>query len=595
MSNIKSQSPAASQPGNVDPLVDSMLDLSGYDDGQYHSPSLSPATSKAPFARPINTVQTTQTSLLSTAQPLTGPSHQYDLYKQQTGIVPGALANTLQVNQNNAHIGAGYQQFDIDAYFDSMDSGFDFNASPSQPTVGGSEVDMEFDSPAEQNLFFTESTVNPNAIGGQEAHGLPSPPGMVTQSNVGRMWPGMHQQAALAKAQAQQRQQQQIIAQQQQQRANHHAKQQRPKAAQPTDPIVEQKITQLLNSMRAKPSGPMSDSNSPLMNLPRSKKEEDDMDEDERLLASEEGKKLSSKERRQLRNKVSARAFRSRRKEYITQLESEIANKVTENGDLRAQNRALVDENKRLSDLTRMLLSSPSFSDFLERLSSNPAQISQSAPQVEQRQDARQPPKDVSPYASQHMQRQQIGMTMMPEQNMDFSMLGGVDADTYNYQPQVYAVLETPEPQIDVSALSGKNSNFVGDYFEAEIEKVDMPVIVRPVVAEEKSTAPKAPEIPVAVDDDFENDPDFALYHNSSVAPASFKEEEAVVKPEAEDASHLDDLFGGVGSEKTLARFELIDATLEEEAAARSMACFETLAASLEAVCSRLEILTADI
>jgi hypothetical protein len=38
------------------------------------------------------------------------------------------------------------------------------------------------------------------------------------------------------------------------------------------------------------------------------------MDEDERLLASEEGKKLSSKERRQLRNKVSARAFRSRRK-----------------------------------------------------------------------------------------------------------------------------------------------------------------------------------------------------------------------------------------------------------------------------------------
>jgi hypothetical protein len=51
-----------------------------------------------------------------------------------------------------------------------------------------------------------------------------------------------------------------------------------------------------------------------LGNLPRAKKEDDEMDEDERLLASEEGKKLSSKERRQLRNKVSARAFRSRRK-----------------------------------------------------------------------------------------------------------------------------------------------------------------------------------------------------------------------------------------------------------------------------------------
>jgi hypothetical protein len=51
-----------------------------------------------------------------------------------------------------------------------------------------------------------------------------------------------------------------------------------------------------------------------LPHIARMKKEEEDMDEDERLLASEEGKKLSSKERRQLRNKVSARAFRSRRK-----------------------------------------------------------------------------------------------------------------------------------------------------------------------------------------------------------------------------------------------------------------------------------------
>ena len=59
------------------------------------------------------------------------------------------------------------------------------------------------------------------------------------------------------------------------------------------------------------------DASTPTGNLPnvaRLKKEEDEMDEDERLLASDEGKKLSSKERRQLRNKVSARAFRSRRK-----------------------------------------------------------------------------------------------------------------------------------------------------------------------------------------------------------------------------------------------------------------------------------------
>lgn len=309
----KSQSPQTTQPGMVDSL-DSMLDLSVYEDAAYTSPSMSPSANKTPFARPINTtVQTTPASLLSTAQPLTGPSHQYDLYKQQTGIVPGALANTLQVNENNTQI-TGYQQFDIDAYFANLNgnNGYESNTSPYQASMAPSDIDMEFDaSPRDQNLFFGE-TINPTSIGVQQ-DGMPSPPGM-TQGNVGRMWPGMHQQAALAKAQAQQRQQQQIIAQQQQQRVQQQTKQQRPKAAQPTDPIVEQKITQLLNSMRQRTGGPETMDNSPVMHLPRLKKDEDDMDEDERLLASDEGKKLSSKERRQLRNKVSARAFRSRRK-----------------------------------------------------------------------------------------------------------------------------------------------------------------------------------------------------------------------------------------------------------------------------------------
>lgn len=308
MSKHVTHSPAASQPGMPE-SIDSMLDLSVYDDG-YTSPSLSPSAPKAPFARPPNAaaVQNTPASLLSTTRSLTGPSHQYDLYKQQTGIVPGALANTLQVNQNNSQI-TGYQQFDIDAYFANMNNeGYDFNTSPAGP----SDMEMDFE-PAAGDFYGGEPTVNPNAIGGQETHGLPSPPAMATQNNMGRVWPGMHQQAAMAKAQAQQRQQQQIIAAQQQQRANQQAKPQRPKAAQPSDPIVEQKITQLLNSMRARADGE-DGQGSPMMSLPRTKKDEDDMDEDERLLASEEGKKLSSKERRQLRNKVSARAFRSRRK-----------------------------------------------------------------------------------------------------------------------------------------------------------------------------------------------------------------------------------------------------------------------------------------
>ncbi|CAN8103874.1 unnamed protein product [Discula destructiva] len=572
--------------------LDSMLDLSVYENAGYTSPSLSPSASKASFVRPVNTsMQTTPASLLSSAQPLPGPSHQYDLYKQQTGIVPGALANTLQVNENNTQI-TGYQQFDIDAYFANLNNNtnnnFDNNnTSPYQGSMAPSDIDMDFDaSPRDQNLFFGE-TINPNSIRVQDT--LPSPPGIASQSNVGRMWPGMHQQAALAKAQAQQRQQQQIIAQQQQQRVQQQQpppKQQRPKAAQPTDPIVEQKITQLLNSMRQR-SGEQELGDSPLMQPPRLKKDEDDMDEDERLLASDEGKKLSSKERRQLRNKVSARAFRSRRKEYITQLESEIANKVTENGDLRAHNRALVDENKRLSDLTRMLLGSPSFSDFLERLSANPSQLPQGAPQIEQSQVMRQAPKDVNPYAAhQQAQRQSIGVAMIPEQNLDFSNFG-------DFQSQVFAVLETPEPpmNIDTAALAGKESNFVGQSFDSDDEKVEMPIIDHLPVMEEKVTAPKAVETPFVVDEEFENDPDFALYHESSSATNI---DSTISELDAEDQSD-DEIFSGIQSEKFLARYELLDASTEEQNVTLAMAAVQRKFASLEGICSRLEMLTADI
>lgn len=243
---------------------------------------------------------------MPSSQALSGPSHQYDQYKQQTPFVPGALASTIAINQSNSQV-TGYT---LDYMNSANDEMFDFNSAPSQ-NMNGPEMDLDFDS--QGDFFFQESTVNPNAIGSAESQTSSQ------TSSVGRMYPGMHQQAALAKAQAQQRQQQQIIQQQQhaqQQRQTQQAKQNRSKGPLPSDPIVEQKITQLLSTMRAKAGASSSDGgdNSPLLQLPRTKKEEDDMDEDERLLASEEGKKLSSKERRQLRNKVSARAFRSRRK-----------------------------------------------------------------------------------------------------------------------------------------------------------------------------------------------------------------------------------------------------------------------------------------
>jgi hypothetical protein len=289
-----SRSPAATQPGLIEPLVDSFLDFSEYENIAYQSPSLSPVGLKASFSRPIKTENGTTSLLLPTNQTLSGPSHQYDLYKQQTGIVPGALATTHAVNQHNPHIQGfcDYSSLDL-LNMGNTDDLFDFNTAPSQEESSSPEMDMDFDSQSNAGFFY-DSTVNPNSIGGQEP-----------TSNVGRVWPGMHQQAALARSQQQQRQRAQA-----QQQPKQKPKSKTPQA---TDPLVEQKISQLLNTMRAQPSSE-SGQNSPLHSIPRPRKDEDDMDEDERLLASEEGKKLSSKERRQLRNKVSARAFRSRRK-----------------------------------------------------------------------------------------------------------------------------------------------------------------------------------------------------------------------------------------------------------------------------------------
>lgn len=280
--------------------------------------------------------------------------------------------------------------------------------------------------------------------------------------------------------------------------------------------------------------------------------------------------------------------------EYITHLETEISNKVTENGDLRAHNRQLLDENKRLSDLTRMLLASPSFSDFLDRLSSNPQQLPQPAQpaqqQQQQQQETRQVPKDVNPYSSQH---QHIGMAMIPEQPLDFSMLSIDNADAFDFQPQVFAVLETPEPApVDISVLSGKTSNFVGERFDSEEEKVEMPVLEKAPTLEKEVVEIEAPAPTVVVDEEFEKDPEFALYHDSEPCAAAADKEPVEIDTDA--FSHVD-IFGGIEPDKALARYELVDDSEGEVTATLAMARVQRISAGLETVMSRLELLTADL
>lgn len=302
-----SMSHTNSQASCHDPL-DSLVDFSEYDKLSYQSPSISPSANKTQFTS--RAVSNTPATLPSSSQPdLSGPSHNYGMYKQQTGIPQGAVASTLAVNQMNQYNGYA------DGYLSGFGTGEKFVDFGSAPNQTGFDMDMEFDSPKQEPAFFYPEA-SPEFINPQST--ISTPAVLPTQtSNVGRLWPGMHQQqAALAKAQAQQKQQQQIIQQQRQNAMVGQPKQaQRARGSTVTDPIVEEKISQLLNSMRHSSVGSDETSNGNNMShVQRARKDEEDMDEDERLLASEEGKKLSSKERRQLRNKVSARAFRSRRK-----------------------------------------------------------------------------------------------------------------------------------------------------------------------------------------------------------------------------------------------------------------------------------------
>ncbi|TVY31347.1 BZIP-type transcription factor, partial [Lachnellula occidentalis] len=587
------------QTGCLDPL-DALIDFSGYEQVSYSSPSISPSATKSEFlTKPVSNTPPT----MPPSQPsLSGPSHNYDLYRQQTGIPQGAVANTLAVNSSNAHINSQYGY--SDGYLSGLspnDEFVDFNTAPARNgSFNPSDIDMEFDSPNPEPAFFypeqsSNEFVDPSAIGASH-DGLPVSSGPTTHtSNVGRLWPGMHQQQALAKAQAQQKQQQQIIQQQRQNAMAGQARQssQRPRASHPpTDPIVEEKISQLLNSMRQNSVGTEdNNSHSPdnMSHAHRMRKDEEEMDEDERLLASEEGKKLSSKERRQLRNKVSARAFRSRRKEYIGQLEGEIAGKVNENQDLRSTNRALMEENTRLSDLTRMLLSSPSFSGFLDTLSQNPAaaqtaqQVTQ--PRVEQQQQQQAPQrqvrKDVNPYAAQQMQQQQqhIGMTMIPEQNMDFSMLDLTSDGSFSYQPQVFSCLSLPETTIDTEVLSGKATNsFTAS--ASDDEKVELPTIER--VPE--STAEEAPaNVVEVVDEEFDSDPTFALFTSSaSATPVT-------------TASEPQELSFDVSTIDMTAKpstYELVVSSASDDACMRKV---ERLAAEMDAVAERLANLTVNL
>ena len=329
MTTLKLESSTESSPAGACFDPDSFIN---YDQTVLPTPSISPlsAHSKSVNTPTLSTNSQASQYPVQSTQQFAGPSHQYEQYKQQAGLPVGALANTFALNQvDQFNYGRSQQFYGMplsDGYFDmGLNTGDDYLDFGSAPGLGSSiDMDLDFNnSPTNDLPALNSSFVNPAAIVESESE----PQSLPSQPHPGRVWPGMHQQqAALAKAQAeaqQQQRQQQALATQKPLTSNHSRQVSRSgnTAKPPTDPIVEESISRLLNQMRhsSVASSNEDGASTPtgtghLSNSARMRKDEEDMDEDERLLASEEGKKLSSKERRQLRNKVSARAFRSRRK-----------------------------------------------------------------------------------------------------------------------------------------------------------------------------------------------------------------------------------------------------------------------------------------
>ncbi|PZD24867.1 bzip transcription factor protein [Pyrenophora tritici-repentis] len=430
-----------------------------FDFGQMPSPT-QPATLKREQSTISNINSPTSTNIDDDLQTPAKPSHEYERFKQQTGLPSGSIAG-LSAGYNPGF--AAFSSTGLDEYaMMGGDSTMDGTWGNGLPIDVGMNMGIDY----RQNSFvYSEASqddfVDPSAIT-QDTH--------QPNSNV-RVWPASTSHAG------------------------------RKTASPLSDAHTEEMITRVVAQIRAdsqNASSSMQDNNQGLLpHIIRAKKDEEDMDEDERLLASEEGKKLSSKERRQLRNKVSARAFRSRRKEYIGQLEGEVAMKVNEANELRTQNRLLMEENARSRAFIERLLRHQAFTPFLEELSRDES-LQLKAPMTSMSSSSAPAPTAPAP-------------AQFPQQHW------GVNNGFNFQQPVAFAVTELPEGPanpLDIEAMSGKGYSalFHGEDDAPAEAKAGYPVIERPA----QSTQAVA-----TIEETEEEDEEYALYFSSPTTIAA--------------------------------------------------------------------------
>ena len=285
--------------------------------------------------------------------------------------------------------------------------------------------------------------------------------------------------------------------------------------------------------------------------------------------------------------------------EYIGQLEGELAAKATEADDLRIKNERLMAENSRLTDLTRMLLSSHHFSNFLNELSNSggsmPSVDQNTNTQQHHHQNQQSAPirKDVNPV--QQPTNMHVGLAMIPESPYEFTLTdstnnGWAPSNSAGFDQQVYAVTSIPEePVIDTDSLRGKS--IIEPLSAYGSEKEEVPQIEHMPEAVSKDL-PTVPEPTIAVQDfDLDDlDPVLALYTDlpSTSTPRS------AVQPDGDPEDHI---FGDLALEKAFERVELviIDDSREDDNAlgAATLEKFERIRSRMEGLGARVEAATA--
>jgi len=210
--------------------------------------------------------------------------------------------------------------------------------------------------------------------------------------------------------------------------------------------------------------------------------------------------------------------------------------KVNEANELRTQNRLLMEENARSRAFIERLLRHQAFTPFLEELSRDESlqlktsMPSSSAPAAPAPPPAQFPPQQQFNGMSQ-AENTQVGMTMVPEPQIDFAMLNinnsnnnnnagnwGVNNGFSFQQPVAFAVTELPEGPanpLDTEAMSGKGYSalFHGEDDTPAEAKADYPVIERPAQSSQTVDEAEAEE-----DDDEE---EYSLYFSSPARPTT--------------------------------------------------------------------------